>query len=164
MRGVRVFLMVFGLCAVAAALAAPFVIQKIREIGDSLQQDYARGKQEVEAFAAEHEQKECAAEALRRAEQCDGVWCQVGAPAFMDSCLSKAAPSRDLCDEIPRGFLEVMAWPERRCADAKVQREICKNIYTNLLHFCSARGKLDGSQRPPRHKELHGTPSPSPSS
>ena len=163
MRGVRVFLIVFGLCAVAAALAAPFAIQKIRELGDSLQQDYARGKEEVESFAAEHEQKECAAEALRRAEHCDGVWCQVGAPSFMDHCLSKAAPSRDLCNEIPHSFLGMLAFPQQRCAGSEVPAEICKRIYTNLLHFCAARGGV-GRQEPPRHRELQGTPSPSPSS
>jgi hypothetical protein len=150
MRGVRVFLLVFGACALLAALAAPYVWQRLKDLRGPLEEGAKRNLEEAIAFAAEHEQSECAPEALRRIDACDGIWCEVGTPQFTKECLSRARPSPALCDGIPKSFVKAALWPASECLERPVEPQLCRRVLLEVLTFCTTK-------REPASREPAGT-------
>jgi hypothetical protein len=155
MRGVRVFLVVFGVCALAAALAAPHVWRRLRDLRGPLEEAAKRNVDDAIAFAAEHEQSECAPEALRRIDACGGIWCEVGTPEFARECLSRARPSPGLCDPIPKSFVKAALWPTTECLERRVEPQLCRAVLVEVLTLCS-------NKRGPARRDPAGTPGAAP--
>ncbi|HTO07181.1 MAG TPA: hypothetical protein VMR86_08995 [Myxococcota bacterium] len=146
MRGVRVFLVVFGVCAVAAAIALPYLFRRVAELSESLNADWETWKRETEAFAAAHEQAECVPEALRRSAECgEGVTCGFHVSSFIDVCLARARHSPELCRDVPDDPAALQRYPHERCAESNAQTPACMLIHMTLAQRCAA-------QRAKRHK------------
>ena len=139
MRGFGTFLLVFGLCLGAFALAAPFVWRELKGLEAPIRGELQRVSDDAAAFAAEHEQADCEPEARRRLAACDGLWCEIQTPIFTKQCLKQARPSRGLCDEIPSTPLDAALWPARRCTDVTADPQICGRIELELLKACADR-------------------------
>jgi hypothetical protein len=139
MRGVRVFLLVFGACALLAAIAAPYVWQRLKDLKGPLEESSKRTAEEAIAFAAEHEQADCAPEAFRRIDACDGIWCQLSSRAFTKQCLQRARPSPALCDEIPESTLKAALWPATECLAIEIQPELCRGILLEIMELCAKK-------------------------
>jgi len=139
MRGVRVFLLVFGACALLAAIAAPYVWQRLKDLKGPMDAELARSVADATAFAAEHEQSDCAPEAFRRIDTCDGIWCQVGTPDFAKECLQRARPSAALCGEVPESALKAALWPATKCLGIAAEPQLCRRILLEVVKVCAAK-------------------------
>jgi hypothetical protein len=136
MRGFRIFLLVFGLCAVVAALAAPYAWRRLRDAENPFTGGLKRVVDESTAFAGEHEQLDCAPEAFRRLDACDGFWCRAQTPIFTQECLRRARPSPGLCDEIPDSMLQAALWPTRECLEIRADPDLCRRILVEIVGAC----------------------------
>lgn len=141
MRGFRVFLLVFGFCAVVAAIAAPYVWRELKDLRDPIRSEYKRVDEDVAAFTGEHEQLDCAPEAFRRLDACDGVLCQMASPMFARECLRRARPSPALCDEVPDSGLQAALWPMTECREISADPELCRRILLEIVNACTSQGR-----------------------
>src|SRR6266496_61646 len=62
----------------------------------------AAAKQEGEAFAVGKDGSQCVDEGLKRLSACGGLSCEITARAFVQSCMTKAAPAPQLCTDVPK--------------------------------------------------------------
>jgi len=146
MRGFSVFALLAIACVAVAAVGGALVWRWVeapvkQEIHD-LDADSLR-------FAAEHDQTDCTPEALRRLEACDGLWCRMKAPIFARTCLRLAHPSPGLCDGVPTSPLRATLWPIQRCAEGKLEPQMCRRIWNELLEACLARAQPSARSRAP---------------
>jgi len=139
MRGFGTFLLVFGLCVGAFALAAPFLWRELKGFEAPIRGELERVGDDAAAFAADHEQADCEPEARRRLAACDGLWCEIQTPIFTKQCLRQARASRALCEDMPASPLEAALWPARRCSDFPADAQICQRIELEVLKACSER-------------------------
>jgi hypothetical protein len=138
-RGFRVFLLVFGLCAVVSAIAAPYLWRGLKSLKEPIANEFKRIDEDAAAFAAEHEQLDCAPEAFRRLDGCDGIWCQAQTPIFTQECLKRARPSPTLCDEMPDSMLQTALWPANQCREIEADPELCRRILLEVMKACGKR-------------------------
>jgi len=142
MRGVRVFLIVFGACAVVAALALPWLFHRVSDLSDTLNEDWKRWKEETSAFVAEHEQADCAPEAIARAKACEGFSCDFKISLFVEQCLKEARQSPKLCADFPKNGRGNGKWLDEKCSgdDVKeVKPQTCMLIYSSLAQRCASK-------------------------
>lgn len=136
MRGFGIFLAVFAACAAVAALGAVWLWPQVKDLTNPIARASARAKAEAKAFAGEHEQLDCAPEAFRRIDGCDGIWCLASTPEFTRECLRRAAPSPGLCDEVPDSTVLALAWPTTACLEIEADPQLCRRILAELVKVC----------------------------
>lgn len=142
MRGFGVFLAVFAACVATAALVAVLLWPHLRNLSNPIDEARARAKAEATTFAGEHAQVDCAPEAFRRMDACDGIWCMASTPDFTRECLRLAAPSPSLCDEIPDSMVLALAWPATECLEIQAEPELCRRILGEIVTVCRGGAKL----------------------
>ncbi|HKC52978.1 MAG TPA: hypothetical protein VKF60_19480 [Myxococcota bacterium] len=139
MRGFKVFALVFGLCGVVFAIAAPYAWRGLKSLKEPITDEFKRIGDDATAFAGEHEQLDCAPEAFRRIDACDGVWCKAQTPIFTQECLKRAQPSPTLCDEIPDSVWQAAFWPTSQCREIETDPDLCRRILLEVLKSCGSR-------------------------
>jgi len=149
MKGFRTFLLVFGFCAVAAAIAAPYAWRGLKSLKEPIAGEFKRIDDDATAFAGEHEQLDCAPEAFRRIDTCDGVWCQAQTPIFTRECLRRARPSPALCDDVPNSVLHAAIWPMTRCGEIKADPDLCRRILLEVMKACTDKRRGETVRSPP---------------
>jgi hypothetical protein len=120
-------------------IVAPLALRSFGELRDSFRDQSKQMLEQVAAYAAEHEQLECAPEALRRAAACAGLLCTVQAPAFAHKCLELARNSPSLCTEVPTTLLGAAFWPASRCTGKDANDELCRRVFMEVLKTCVRR-------------------------
>lgn len=137
MKGFAVFLAVLGLCAVLAVAGGVFLFRTLKE---PVKAELQRISDDVAQYSATHEQSDCAPEALGRLAACDrAVWCSIQAPVFAKQCLRRAKHSADLCDDVPKSFVESVTWPSQQCVDIDVDPQMCTRILNEVVRTCAVR-------------------------
>ena len=139
MRGFRVFLLVFGLCVVVSAIAAPYVWRGVKRLKQPIASEFKRIDDDASTFAADHEQLDCAPEAFRRLDACDGIWCQAQTPIFTQQCLKRARTSPTLCDQMPDSLVGAALWPAKQCREIQADPEVCRRILLEVMKACGRR-------------------------
>jgi len=135
--GFRIFLIVLALCVVVGA-GVGYALW--RTLGPAAVDEIRRVQSDASTFAAEHDQSACAPEAFRRSRACDGVVCEVTQPGFTRECLSRAASSEELCDEVPDSLIQGALWTQTACVDVDdVRPEVCSRILREVLKVCVGR-------------------------
>jgi hypothetical protein len=132
-KGFRLFLALFALSVVVGGGGVWLLWQRY---GGSVAQEFDRVRDDAQAFASEHEQAECAPEALGRLQACGGLWCMVQTPIFTRECLRRARPSPNLCDGVPPSLPAALVWPTTTCAELDVDPEVCQRILREVLKVC----------------------------
>ena len=137
MSGFRVFLIVLVFCVVVG-VGGGYTLW--RAFGTSAVEELRRVRIEASEFGKANDQSACAPEAFRRLRACSGFWCQVQQPTFAKGCLSSAAPSDVLCDEVPDSLVAAVLWTQTACGDIEdVRPEICSRILREVMSVCVAR-------------------------
>jgi hypothetical protein len=97
-------------------------------------------KQEGEAFGAGKEASQCVDEAITRVGKCQGLPCEVGNRLFLNSCLSKASPSPQLCSSVPRRseILRSAKWALDECGRRGLpNNQPCGRLLQEVQIYCA---------------------------
>ena len=99
----------------------------------------AAAKQEGEAFAAGKDGSQCVDEGLKRLSACAGLSCEITARAFVQSCMTKAAPSPQLCTSVPKRS-EIIAsakWALDECRRRGMAgNQPCGRLMQEVQRYC----------------------------
>lgn len=92
-------------------------------------------------FAAGHEQNDCLAEAMKRAEACSGLSCRIGNTLFSSACIDQAKPSAAFCDGVPAPseFLAVSRWTMTKCLAYGKQSNCPSEVFSTVPRYCADR-------------------------
>lgn len=140
-KGVKVLLIVLGLCftAIIAVIAAG--VFWVTENADQLKKGAEEIGAEAEAFAANADQTGCMDETLVRLKACGAVSpvCDVKELIFLRVCLDRAAPTPGFCEGVPKPS-DIMAstqWALEQCtfADA-VSTNRCNRMQQARQRHC----------------------------
>jgi hypothetical protein len=94
-------LVMFGVLLFLGAIFVGAIVWWVSANKDRL---LAEGKQtmaEAEAYAADHDQRACVDEGLRRLDVCDGLVCESKAKVFVSTCIKKAQATAGFCEGVP---------------------------------------------------------------
>ena len=99
-------------------------------------------KQEGETFAAGKDASLCVDEALRRLGSCQGLQCEVTNRIFLEHCMKKAAPSPQLCTNVPRrsAILASARWALEECGRRGMpNNQPCGRLLQEVQRYCDTR-------------------------
>jgi hypothetical protein len=102
----------------------------------------AAARQEGEAFAAGKNASQCVDEGLRRLGTCSGLSCEITVRAFVQSCLSKAVPSAQLCTNVPKRseIITSVKWSLDECSRRGLpNNQPCGRLMQEVQRYCERR-------------------------
>ncbi|MBI2380544.1 MAG: hypothetical protein HYV16_07305 [Gammaproteobacteria bacterium] len=137
----RVVLLIVGLILGAIVLIGGLGWLWFHNNEQALRQGAEQADAEARRYAQNHEQSECAGEALRRADACADMACRIGNTLFMNTCLSQARSSAELCREVPAPgeILALSRWAVKQCAAAGRESACPAEIYSPIAEYCAGQ-------------------------
>lgn len=102
----------------------------------------AAAKQEGEAFAPGKDAAQCVDEGVRRLGTCSGLSCEITIRVFVQSCMRKAAPSPQLCTDVPRRteILRSAKWAIDECSRRGLAgNQPCGRLMQEVQRYCERR-------------------------
>lgn len=99
----------------------------------------AAAKQEGEAFAAGKDGSQCVDEGLKRLSACAGLSCEITARAFVQSCMTKAAPAPQLCAGVPKRseIIRSAKWAIDECGRRGMSgSQPCGRLMQEVQRYC----------------------------
>ncbi len=126
---------VFALVAVGIFFAYRWFQSNAPELRQKVESVAAEGEQ----FAKGRDANACVDEALARADRAGGFMDQVTLQMFLTSCLQHAAPSPELCANVPApGELrKTMSWSAAECARrGRPNSQACGQLLGAIQQHC----------------------------
>src|ERR1700736_1127031 len=102
----------------------------------------AAAKQEGEAFAAGKDGSQCVDEGVRRLSTCAGLSCEITVRAFVQACMTKAAPAPQLCTNVPKRteFIRSAKWAIDECTRrGRTGDQRCGRLMQEVQRYCERR-------------------------
>ena len=99
----------------------------------------AAAKQEGEAFAGGKDASQCVDEGLKRLNACAGLSCEITARAFTQACMTKAAPSPQLCNGAPKRseIINSAKWALEECGRrGQSGNQACGRLMQEVQRYC----------------------------
>jgi hypothetical protein len=138
-RPVKIALVVAGVLAallLATAGAGFFWVRsQLPQLRATGEEAIAEGR----SFAEGRNQSNCLGEALRRADRCDAMMCEVKNRVFLDGCLGKAERVANLCVGVPPPdeIMQSVRWALGLCqGNDQEANQRCSRLLQTLQRFC----------------------------
>ena len=97
---------------------------------------FSPSAREAMAFGKANDDSACLDESLARLAACDGSGCQARSLVFAHLCFPVAAPSYQMCEDVPSKFLEAALWPTQKCELLDLPVGACERIHRQALKSC----------------------------
>ncbi len=97
-------------------------------------------RRDGEVFAEGKEVSQCVDEAVRRIGKCEGLPCEISERFFLQSCMKKAAPSPQLCANVPprSEMLHSARWAVEECKRrGQPGSQPCARLMQEVQRYCA---------------------------
>ena len=126
-----------GIAVIGFVIGGAMIFQTVRSLGDV---DFDQVRADAERLIEETDGDDavCLEKSVEDLALCSpiDVPCQMHSFLFFKHCSAVAAPSPELCAEVPEGLVDIGLWTVDACPRTDVNLDICSRLMREVAKKC----------------------------